>query len=193
MSKKEMVGGVPGNILGMLADVMHKLQHGSITPEELEKFSKRKNPFKTPDFITIKERNLETSEILNLCRAKFPVLSYYSDEDLDKMFPIPEVLTERKFKNNIEADEENKNKSANDLGIKGLSRGITLRERLIMELEYFERTSKHLDIKNITLCTGSRYSDCSVPCVYWYGDDGELSVSGYHSGDARGYLRSRLA
>lgn len=43
--KKDNVGGVPGNILGMLADLMHKLQHGTITPDELGKFLQIKNPY----------------------------------------------------------------------------------------------------------------------------------------------------
>ncbi len=40
-----MIGEVPGNVLGMLADLNHKLQHGTLTPEELGRFLKRENPF----------------------------------------------------------------------------------------------------------------------------------------------------
>lgn len=43
--KKDMVGSVPGNVLGMLADLAHKLQHGVIASEELGLFLQRKNPF----------------------------------------------------------------------------------------------------------------------------------------------------
>ena len=43
--KKEMIGDVPGNVLGMLADLNHKLQHGTLTSEELGRFLKRENPF----------------------------------------------------------------------------------------------------------------------------------------------------
>lgn len=43
--KQKMVGGVPGNVLGMLSDLSHKLQHGKLTPRELELFLKRRNPF----------------------------------------------------------------------------------------------------------------------------------------------------
>lgn len=46
MAKKEIVGGVPGNLLGMTADLFHKLQNGAITVEELARFLKRQNPFK---------------------------------------------------------------------------------------------------------------------------------------------------
>ena len=43
--RKDMIGDVPGNVLGMLADLLHKLQHGKILPEELAKFLQRKSPF----------------------------------------------------------------------------------------------------------------------------------------------------
>lgn len=43
--KKEMVGNVSGNILGMLADLAHKLQHGVITESQLGRFLQKQNPF----------------------------------------------------------------------------------------------------------------------------------------------------
>jgi len=117
--------------------------------------------------IAIKERPIKTSKLLNECRKKFKVWSYYSDEQLDKDFPIPKMTT-RYFKDTVEADEKLKNLSANDLEAKGIL-GITLRERLIMELEYFDKTGKHLDIQNITLCSGSRDSVGHVPYAGWHG------------------------
>ena len=39
------IDALPGKTLGMLADLCHKLQHGSHTLEELERFLKRQNPF----------------------------------------------------------------------------------------------------------------------------------------------------
>lgn len=45
MSKQKQIGDVPGNILGMLADLTHKLQHGNIKVTELERFLKKENPF----------------------------------------------------------------------------------------------------------------------------------------------------
>ena len=48
--KRRTVGEVPGNVLGMLADVILKLQNGVITPGQLEKFSKKINPFGSDDF-----------------------------------------------------------------------------------------------------------------------------------------------
>ncbi len=46
--KQEMIGDVPGNVLGMMADLLHKLQHGVISPEELGRFLKKEYPFSLP-------------------------------------------------------------------------------------------------------------------------------------------------
>lgn len=51
--KKQMVGDVPGNVLGRLADLVHKLQHGTITPGQLDKFLKGENPFEGLDYSLI--------------------------------------------------------------------------------------------------------------------------------------------
>lgn len=88
----------------------------------------------------------------------------------------------------VEADRENKNRSADALTAAGVS-GITLEERFVYELKYFEETGKHLDLKNGTLCTGSRFADGSVPGVSW--NDGKLDVLGYSPGGSRGRLRAR--
>mgnify|MGYP001557952449 CR=1 FL=1 len=51
--KKEMVGCVPGNVLGMLADLAHKLQNEAIMPKELALFLQRQNPFVESDLSAI--------------------------------------------------------------------------------------------------------------------------------------------
>ncbi|MBI2033904.1 MAG: hypothetical protein HYT13_02285 [Candidatus Liptonbacteria bacterium] len=71
-------------------------------------------------------------------------------------------------RNRVEADEELKNKSANDLKRENIP-SITLEERFIYEIKFFDETGKHLDVDNSTLCTGSRHSGGSVPGVYWSG------------------------
>lgn len=158
------------------------------------------------NFFTITDdAKLKTSELLRLCRDKFPVWSYWNDKDLDKDFPKPKKATTRYFKKNIEADEENKNKSADDLKSEG-HEGITIRERIIMELAYFEETDNHLDIENYTLCTGSRDRDGRVPCAYWDGsgfgvlwcrpsgrDSSLRSRSAYSNPSTLGPLESLLA
>lgn len=72
----------------------------------------------------------------------------------------------------------------------GDKRGITLRERIIMELEYFKKTGQHLDIRNITLCSGSRWSDGNVPDANW-GGSGRFYVGRYHADDRNGSIRAR--
>ncbi len=90
----------------------------------------------------------------------------------------------------IEADEENKNLSANMLAERG-TKGLTLLERLLLELAYWLTTTKHLDIKNITLCSGSRYSDGSVPSVGWGSDYREVCVDWYSPDSRGGRIRAR--
>ena len=139
------------------------------------------------ELITITDDGTKkTSEILNECRKQFSVYSYL--KDLDKDFPP--VKTNRKFKYVRETDEDLKNKSANELEKEGIQ-GITLRERLLFELEYFKREGKHLDIDNITICSGSCCSDGSVPGVDWY--DGRLRIGWCAPGDCSDSLRARQA
>lgn len=96
------------------------------------------------------------------------------------------------FAANVEADENLRNLSANQLAEQGV-KGITLLERLILELAYFLTTGKHLDQINITLCSGSRRSDGGVPLVHWRVDDRLLCVFWSYPDLARDHLRTRAA
>lgn len=60
-----------------------------------------------------------------------------------------------------------------------------------MELDYFKETGEHLDVKNITLCSGSRDSDGDVPDVDWDPDDGKVRVHWYDAGGSDGSLGAR--
>ena len=82
-------------------------------------------------------------------------------------------------------------------GIKGID-GVKLEHMLFIPPDehfcekYFHiqlPVRKHLDIQNITLCSGSRYLDGHVPRVRWYG--GRLLVHWSFPGDSSGSLRSR--
>ena len=114
----------------------------------------------------------------------------FADGDLDKAIPVNDRVSNKDYvvyvNQNIEADEQFKNKSANDLKQTNHT-GITFMERLLLELYYFEETGKNLDVDKMTLCDGSRFSDGGVPYVYWY--DGELggcwSGASYSSDDLR--------
>ena len=118
----------------------------------------------------------------------------WTDDDLDKIVQSERTAKDGTyavwFRDVVEADEELKNLSANDLKEKGIP-GITLEERLLMELKYFKETGNHLDIKSWTLCSGSRCSGGGVPYVGW--DSGRLGVDWCRPGHAGGHLRSRRA
>ena len=92
------------------------------------------------------------------------------------------------FKDVVEADENLKNLSANKLAEMSIP-GITLFEREVMEYDRFNRSNGHLDIDNITLCSGSRYDDGYVPDVRWRDD--KMRVDWYHPDRSSDHLRSR--
>lgn len=126
---------------------------------------------------------------------KLGVNFYLYIDDLDK-----EVTTNDRdpsggsyniaFRRNIEADEENDSKSAKELAAVG-HKGITLLERLLLELGYFVAVNKNLDTENVTLCTGSRSSDGRVPSVGWHSGHRRVYVCWYHPGHSDDGLRSR--
>jgi len=143
-------------------------------------------------WLIIVAKGMTPERLFQKCREKFGAWKW-TDDGLDKI-----VISDRTAKSwhyaiwvkaNVEADEEFRNMSANQLKEQGHN-GITLEERLVLELFYFWKTKKHLDIQNWTLCTGSRCSDGRVPGVGWR-DDGKLDVSGCNSGNAHDRLRSR--
>ncbi len=177
MAEKEAVGDMSA-WSGMLKDLFRQIDDGSITREMLKAFLGHRNPFAVEYITIVDDGKKRTSELIAELRKINPV-SVYHESEVDKEFPAPSKATSRKFLLTQEADEDLKNMSANDLDREGVI-GITLRERLLYELGYFEKTGQYLDEKTITLCAGSRYSDGYVPGVdrssgkifiYWYFPD----------------------
>jgi len=130
---------------------------------------------------------------MDACKKRFPTWQYY--DDLDKSVTKNDRTAAGGayavwLRNRVEADEEHSNKSANELAGQNF-KGITLLERIIMELEYFGRTGQHLDIQNVTLCSGSRISVGRVPFAYW--GDGRFYVNTFSAGYSFSYLRAREA
>jgi len=191
MAKEREVVGSMSEWSGMLKDLFRQIDDGSVTRECLQAFLEHENPFDLREkYIIINDDGKKkTSEIIAELRKLFPVW-VYNESEVDKEFPPPKKFTSRKFLLVQEADEDLKNKSANDLKREGIA-GITLRGRLLYELEYSKKTGQHLDIDNITLCAGSRYSDGGVPGVGWC--SGGLGVDWCYPGDSRAALRSRRA
>ena len=71
--------------------------------------------------------------------------------------------------------------------------GITLLERIIFEIKYFAETGKHLDVKGLTLCSGSRNSVGGVPSAYWYYDEFRVDYYDLDSSHSIGGVRSAVA
>ncbi len=121
------------------------------------------------------------------------VYSYYDDLDSSVTTNDRTPATGSywvRFKKTVEADPELANKSAENLKAENIS-GITLLERLLLELGYFLATREHLDVENITLCCGSRYSGGHVPSVYWYAGDRKLIIYWYNPQYRDQFLRTR--
>lgn len=87
-----------------------------------------------------------------------------------------------------EADKELKNLLADQLKEKGVN-SITLEERLVLEIKFWEETGKHLDMESITLCAGSRHDAGLVLRVGWYDD--KVNVHWCHADHYGGTLRVR--
>lgn len=91
---------------------------------------------------------------------------------------------------NVEADEENRNLSVDDLKERGV-KGITLLERLFLELGYFTSTGKHLDVESVTLCAGSLHKSGDTPRVCYRSGSLRIFVCWCGSRDQCDHLRPR--
>lgn len=141
-------------------------------------------------------KGLTMNQIYAKMRDRFLCSSDYGD-DLDRVITEedrdPEKIGTyaRRFRNRIEADEELKEKSANDLRTEKIEAN-TFREAALLELFYEWRTGgQHLNLKFWNLCAGSRGSRGGVPGVNWGGDLFRVRSCGPL--DSRGYLRARAA
>lgn len=107
---------------------------------------------------------------------KFPKWRY--NDDLDKAVPTNKRTTAESYAIWVlagdEPDAEFLGKSTKQAD-PSMKIGMTLLERMIFESAYFTETGKHLDVKGVTFCSGSRDSDDYVPGVY-LGAHGEVRV-----------------
>ena len=145
------------------------------------------------DRLIIIAKGMTSQRLFDKCQELFSCQKW-TDKSLDKVVNSERTAEKGPYaiwlRNRVEADEELKNLSADDLKKQSII-GITLEERLIYELKYFKETGKHLDIKSITLCSGSRFSDGFVPNVRWSID--RLSVDWDRPDNCFDGLRSRQA
>ena len=155
-------------------------------------------PLVPPNFgparLIVIPQGLTIQRAWEVAQSLFPCYSYISG-DLDKAIPTNDrTATDTAYaiivRDREEADEEFKSLSANDLKARGL-RGITVLETITDEIGYYKRSGKHRDVKNVTLCSGSRDSNGSVPESDWFG--GEFQLYWYDSDYRYDNLRSREA
>lgn len=158
-------------------------------------FSSLKIPEQQPGFerLIIVVPGLTLNQVYNVCAENFSCRHYV--DDLDKAITLNDRNPGKDsyavwFRDRKEADEELKDLSADQLAEKKIP-GITLLERLLYELKYWDETDEHLDISNWTLCTGSRDVDGHIPSVNWSSDELEMDWS--YSSYLDDSLRSRAA
>ncbi len=193
MATKKVVVEGSSVMASQLKDLWRQFADGSLTGKHLQAFLEHRNPFSEDQFFTITDDGTKTtSELVQDLRDLDITVSVYREEHLDTDFPAPRKATTRRFKRSVEADPEHAGKSANDADKEGLE-GITLRERLIMEKQYFQETGKHLDPETWTICSGSRCPGGRVPYVGWDPVVRKLEVGWSILGDRSSNVRVRSA
>ena len=156
---------------------------GIVVPE-------RKSGF---DRLLVIAQGMTPQRLFDKCKELFPS-SKYTDKNLDEIIKSDRTSQSGHYiiwvRDRVEADEENKNLSADDLK-KRNSTEITLEERMLYELKFFKETGGHLDKANWTLCMGSCVSVGYVPFIGWGADGHGVCVNWYFPDRHDGFLRSR--
>ncbi len=142
------------------------------------------------DRLIVVAKGLTLNQVYEVCAKHFPCWRYA--DDLDKAISHNDRKPDQAYaiwvRDRVEADEELKNLSADQLKEQGII-GITLLERMLYELKYWDEVNGHLDKQNWTLCSGSRNADGLVPRAP--GLDGRFRVYCHHSYSQLDYLRAR--
>lgn len=101
------------------------------------------------------------------------------NDDLDKVILKNARTTNENYavwvRDGVEPDAECLGKSARQAD-PDMKIGITVLERIMLEIKYFLETGNHLDYKGITFCSGSRVKDGRVPSCGWVPRSGGFEV-----------------
>lgn len=153
-------------------------------------------PAQRPGFdrLIVIPQGLTIQKMFEICQTMFTSTKYI-DGNLDEAIPTNDRNPTASayaiwIRERVEADEEFKNLSANQLKAQN-HKGITVLEALADHAEFYARTSQHRDVQNVTLCSGSRRSSGDVPSVYWSGDFRQLCVFWCDPDNRNVILRSR--
>lgn len=141
-------------------------------------------------------QGLSDQRMLNVLKPRFADKLWQWCQNLDEVLdPAKEARTTANgpyvvwCRDRVEADEELKNLSANNLTKRGIN-CMTEPERIMLEGWFHWKTGSHLDTQNVTLSVGSRDSDGNVPSANWYADSG-FNVHGYFPDYCGDYIRAR--
>jgi len=130
-----------------------------------------KNPGKGYRLIFI-AKGMTMNKAFARCKELFDAGAYR--DDLDKAIPTNARTAKEHYavwvRDGIEPDAEHLGRSTRQAD-PDMKIGITLLERIIFEIKYFSETGKHLDVKGVTFCSGSRFADGYVPYAYWSGSE----------------------
>lgn len=130
-------------------------------------------------------KGMTMNKAFDRCKALFKSWRY--NDDLDKAIPTNIRTASEHYavwvRTGAEPDAEFLGQSTNQAD-PTMKLGITILERIILEIKYFSETGSHLDIKGLTFCSGSRGSVGGVPSAFWYGV-GKFRVHWSHLDDSR--------
>lgn len=123
------------------------------------------------DRLIVVAEGVTIDQVHRRCRERFFGLAY-TNRDLDYTVDFNDRNSKSGsyavwVRDNRESDEEwvdHSSGSLRDLEMKG----ETLLERLLHEFVYYIETGDHLDVMNVTLCSGSRDRDGYVPGVCFH-------------------------
>ena len=128
------------------------------------------------------------------CKKLFATWQY--SDDLDKAVPKNARVASDHYAvwvwDGVEPEVRYLGKSTHSVD-PDMKLGITVLERIILEIKYFSETGNHLDIKGVTLCSGSRSSDGCVPFAYWYGGKFRVRCYGLGVSDSAHGVRSAVS
>ncbi|KKS76653.1 MAG: hypothetical protein UV64_C0025G0008 [Parcubacteria group bacterium GW2011_GWC1_43_11b] len=143
-------------------------------------------------WLVVVAKGLTRNAVFDRCCQRFGGKAWRYYKNLDEAVthndrePIETYVI--RVRDSVEADECHQNKSANDV-IKAGIKGITTLEQMLLELWYHWKTNNHLGQKSLTIHSGSRSADGSVPNARW--GDGRFRVGNVVPGDAFDHWRVR--
>ncbi len=145
------------------------------------------------DRLVIIVKGLNFKKWIETSRTIHEVFLY--DENLDGSVTVNDRTPKDRsygvwIRDRQEADKELKGKSAERL-VAEETKTNTLLERLVAGTDYLFDKKCHMDIENVTLCSGSRGSDGGVPSVGWDADKREVKVDWYNPSNSDSDLRAR--